>query len=66
MIYKFKSKEKDSNYIELEEIKGNLNLSICVDNNKLPNIEISPNTLYDMIGALHSIQTKIKKGGQNG
>jgi hypothetical protein len=64
MIYKFKSKKVNSNnedfYLELTKNNDKVSMSIF-DSGKELIIDISKETLYDIIGALHSIQTKINK-----
>ena len=72
MIYKFINRET-GNYLEVEQDGGNyvlLSINEYVDDGSegYKEIELHLNTtqLYDLIGALHSLQTKIKKGGSNG
>ncbi len=64
MIYKFKSKEVNSNnqhsYLELTKEKDQVSITIG-DPDFEQILSISKETLYDIIGALHSIQTKINK-----
>ena len=72
MIYKFKSKEVNSNnqntHLELTKEDDRLLMTVFDSGEELI-LDISKETLYDIIGALHSIQTKINKeakGAQNG
>lgn len=62
MIYKFKSKEFNSNnqntHLELTKEDDRLLMTIFDSGEELI-LDISKETLYDIIGALHSIQTKI-------
>lgn len=67
MIYKFET-ENNSNDVIMEVKKKEQEVSIAIDSiSKSFGIEItlSKEKLYDLIGALHSIQGKLK-GGQNG
>lgn len=59
MIYKFKTKKKDA-FIEMQKENDSVKITLF-DNEDIFVLEISKETLYDFIGALHSIQTKIKK-----
>lgn len=59
MIYKFKTKKSDA-YIEIQKNNDNAKMTLY-DNDDIFVLEITKETLYDFIGALHSIQTKIKK-----
>jgi hypothetical protein len=72
MIYKFED-GSTGNIIEVqrhEVAKGLVAISINNENTTDPynglSLDLSIEQLYDLIGALHSLQTKIKKGGQNG
>ena len=68
MIYKFKSKEEfngEHGYLELSKENDKLLLSVNV-NGKETLLTLNKETLYNVIGAMHSIQTNIKKEGQNG
>jgi len=61
MIYKFTSEDNESN-IEVSK-QGKL---LCINtHSRSSEILFSKEGLYDLIGALHSIQTKIKREGEN-
>lgn len=67
MVYKFYGDNTD---LELEQNNGTsvtITLSEKGELNRGVSIELNQNELYDLIGSLHSIQTKIKswKGGNN-
>ena len=61
MIYKFKSKDNCS-FLELSKEEDKVLVSILVEDQQ-NDLYISKETLYSLIGALHSLQTKIKKEG---
>lgn len=58
MIYKFINGIGDELEVTIED--GSAILSITQDNERLKMI-LEQDDLYDLIGALHSIQTKVKK-----
>ncbi len=58
MIYKFKSKDSNG-VIEITKEKNKAKFSVSNDNYHL-SLMINEDTLYDLIGALHSIQKRIK------
>ena len=58
MIYKFKAGTNGA-YLEVQK-EGQKAKMTLYDNDDIFVLEIEKNTLYDLIGALHSIQTKIK------
>lgn len=62
MIYKFKS---DETTLEVEILNSNkMLLTIHQDIESI--IVIDNSQLYDLIGALHSLQAKMKKEANNG
>ena len=67
MIYKFETEKNGSDVVmELKRIDNLISISIGSDINSIGiEIELSKEKLYDLIGALHSIQGKMK-GGSNG
>jgi CRISPR/Cas system-associated exonuclease Cas4 (RecB family) len=67
MIYKFETEKKESDVImELQRIENEISIIIGSDNHSVGiEIKLSKEKLYDLIGALHSIQGKMK-GGYNG
>ena len=58
MIYKFEA-ETNGAYLEVQK-EGQKAKITLYDNDDIFVLEIEKNTLYDLIGALHSVQTKIK------
>ena len=67
MIYKFET-EKENGTVFMELKRNENEIVISLDSNKVDaglEIHLSKEKLYDLIGALHSIQTKMK-GGSNG
>ena len=67
MIYKFET-EKENGTVFMELKRNENEIVISLDSNKVDaglEIRLSKEKLYDLIGALHSIQTKMK-GGSNG
>lgn len=67
MIYKFET-EKENGTVFMELKRNENEIVISLDSNKVDaglEIHLSKDKLYDLIGALHSIQTKMK-GGSNG
>lgn len=72
MVYKFND-ESIGNVLEVEkhpQVKGMIRISINNSNTNedfnFLDIELCDDGLYDLIGALHSIQAKIKKEVSNG
>jgi len=59
MIYKFKD-ENVGAYLEVQRDESSVKMTMF-DKDDIFVMEISKDTLYDFIGALHSIQSKIKK-----
>jgi len=67
MIYKFET-DRSNGSVCMEIKKIEKNVVITLDSNKTDlgiEIELSKEKLYDLIGALHSIQSKMK-GVSNG
>jgi hypothetical protein len=67
MIYKFET-EKENGTVFMELKRNENEIVISLDSNKVDaglEIHLSKEKLYDLIGALHSIQAKMK-GGSNG
>jgi len=67
MIYKFETEKNGSDVVmELKRIEDLVLISIGSDIHSTEiEIKLSKEKLYDLIGALHSIQGRMK-GGQNG
>jgi hypothetical protein len=67
MIYKFETeKENGTVFMELKRIENEIAISLNSENSAVGlEIYLSKEKLYDLIGALHSIQAKMK-GGSNG
>ena len=64
MIYKF---EKEQAVLEVKQSNYSQHVFLSIEENECQEkICLDVDQLYNLIGALHSIQTKIKKGGQNG
>lgn len=57
MIYKFKTKKKDA-FLEMQKESDGVKMTLF-DNEDIFILEITKDTLYDFIGALHSLQKKI-------
>ena len=67
MIYKFET-EKENGTVFMELKRNENEIIISLDSNQVEAclvIHLSKEKLYDLIGALHSIQAKLK-GGSNG
>ena len=62
MIYKFKAKQEGA-HVEVSKENDSVKISMH-DNEDIFVLEISKETLYDFIGSLHSIQTKIKNDNE--
>ena len=58
MIYKFK--DSDENYLEVFEVM-NVNKEVCFQINEDIEFFLDNKNLYNLIGALHSLQTKLNK-----
>lgn len=58
MIYKFKAKREEA-FLEVQKEGSSVKMTLN-DKDDIFILEISKETLYDFIGSLHSIQTKIK------
>lgn len=72
MIYKFQD-GCTGNVLEVEQHPDAKHLvTLCIDNNETEesynylSLDLNEEELYDLIGALHSIQAKIKKEVKNG
>ena len=68
MIYKFET-EKENGTVFMELKRNENEIIISLDSNKSSislEIYLSKEKLYDLIGALHSIQAKMKGGYANG
>jgi hypothetical protein len=67
MIYKFETEKKESDVVmEVQKIENEISISIGSDKHSIEIvIKLSKEKLYDLIGALHSIQGKMR-GGSNG
>jgi len=65
MIYTFKDSSKKLEVSQSDYTGSKVVLNIENQNGGSQNYALNKNQLYDLIGALHSIQTKIKKGGSN-
>lgn len=59
MIYKFKT-QKENSFIEVKKEQDKAKITVFDDDDSFE-IIITKETLYDFIGCLHSVQTKIKK-----
>ena len=68
MIYKFETeKENGTVFMELKRNEKEIVISLNSDKSAIGlEIYLSKEKLYDLIGALHSIQSKLKGGKQNG
>ena len=62
MIYKFETeKENGSVFMEIKKNEKTVNISLKSDKEDfLMEIDLSKEKLYDLIGSLHSIQSKLK------
>ena len=68
MIYKFKSKEEINgkfSYLELSKQNSDMLVNINTEDDNF-SFTISKETLYNVIGSMHSIQTNIRKEVKNG
>jgi uncharacterized protein (UPF0128 family) len=67
MIYKFETeKENGTVFMELKRIENEISISLNSEKSDVVlEIHLSKEKLYDLIGVLHSIQSKMK-GGSNG
>lgn len=63
MIYKFETdKVNGTVYMEVKKVDEQVNISLISDKNGIEmEIFLSKEKLYDLIGSLHSIQSKLKK-----
>lgn len=67
MIYKFRTNFKNSDVVMEVEKEGN-EVSITLNSDLSENsicMSLTKERLYDLIGALHSIQSKMKGGNTN-
>lgn len=63
MIYKFNTDDESVN-LEIEQSGDQVLLTISdLDSEYCPSVTLEKEALYDIIGCLHSIQSKIKKEG---
>ena len=63
MIYKFETdKVNGTVYMEVKKVDEQVNISLISDKSAIEvEIFLSKEKLYDLIGSLHSIQSKLKK-----
>lgn len=72
MIYKFETTDSNGsadNYLEVQQYESALLLTVTNPYDSPDNaleIHLNKSQLYDLIGALHSLQTKMKGDGNNG
>ena len=59
MVYKFNATTNNA-HLEISQEENKAKISVF-DEDDIFALEISKETLYDFIGALHSIQSRIKK-----
>ena len=66
MVYKFEDCD-NGNELEIQTVLSNKIWLRTYDEetSNVCSITLNKESLYDLIGVLHSIQTKINKGGQN-
>jgi len=65
MVYKFKTQD-ENNSLEISKLNDNLIIELISRGNVDRVIELNKDSLYDFIGALHSIKGKIEKEAING
>lgn len=66
MIYKFIDGNTGNVLEVLQDGEDNILVSTIQLGGDSIELHLNPTQLYNLIGALHSLQTKIKKGGSNG